>query len=195
MAQWTVHLASGFSTATDRAVHAPGAGHAAQRDPGVASLSLRALARGAGVSHAAPVHHFGDKRGLLTALAAEGHGLLAQHLRSALAEDGDLLAMGVAYVRFADAHPTHFDVMFRTELQHRHNPELAAARAVSFALLQSTAGADTSAGRGGDPTSASLAAWSLMHGLATLHLTGNLPPGRSIEDLARAAGRQLFPAP
>ncbi len=82
-------------------------------ESGPAALSLRELARRAGVSHAAPAHHFGDKAGLLTALATQGFDLLADALRQA---GDDLLDTGVAYVGFAVRHRAHFDVMFRPEL-------------------------------------------------------------------------------
>ncbi len=160
---------------------------------GVGALSLRALARAAGVSHAAPTHHFGDKRGLLTALAAEGHRLLADVMRQALEDSGGrFLEAGVAYVRFAVSHPAHFDVMFRPELHRRDDPELRAAGAQTLTLLRGNA-APLAGGAGADrAASAALAAWSLVHGLATLHLTGNLPPGADVEGLARAAAGQLF---
>lgn len=167
---------------------------------GPASLSLRALARALGVSHAAPGHHFADKRGLLTALAAEGHRLLAAAMREAsTGHGGSFLEVGVAYVRFAVTHPAHFEVMFRPELHHRDDPELTAARQESLALLQGGAGAMSPTGHGDDPgkelPAAALAAWSLVHGLATLHASGNLPPGPDVEDLARAAAGQLFQRP
>lgn len=160
---------------------------------GVGALSLRALARAAGVSHAAPTHHFGDKRGLLTALAAEGHRLLADAMRQALEDSGGrFLEAGVAYVRFAVSHPAHFDVMFRSELHRRDDPELRAAGAQTLTLLRGNA-APLAVGEGAErEASAALAAWSLVHGLATLHLTGNLPPGADVEGLARSAAGQLF---
>src|SRR6478735_8486990 len=67
---------------------------------GPSALSLRDLARRAGVSHAAPAHHFKDRTGLLTAIAAEGHALLSDEL----AEAPDLRERGVRYVRFATGH-------------------------------------------------------------------------------------------
>lgn len=161
---------------------------------GVGALSLRALARAAGVSHAAPTHHFGDKSGLLTALAAEGHRLLAAEMRQAMEDsDGRFLEAGVAYVRFAVSHPAHFDVMFRPELHRRDDPELRAAGAQTRSLLRVNA-APLAVGEGADrAASAALAAWSLVHGLATLHRTGNLPRGADVEGLARSAAGQLFP--
>src|SRR5699024_12406372 len=67
---------------------------------GVDALSMRELAREAGVSHGAPAHHFGDRRGLLTALAADGFGRLADALESAVTA-GDIARARVAYVRYA----------------------------------------------------------------------------------------------
>ncbi|MDP9397781.1 MAG: WHG domain-containing protein [Actinomycetota bacterium] len=165
---------------------------------GPAVLSLRALARAAAVSHAAPAHHFGDKRGLLTALATEGHRLLAEQMRSAVAAGGgEFLEAAVAYVRFAVTHPAHFAVMFRPDLLHGDDPELTAARRESRAVLQSGSAEATGTGPGSSDAeaAAAIAAWSLVHGLATLHLTGNLPPDSSLDDLearTRAAAAQLF---
>ncbi|GGM31934.1 TetR/AcrR family transcriptional regulator [Promicromonospora citrea] len=134
---------------------------AAVAERGPAALSLRELARLAGVSHAAPAHHFGDKAGVLTAVAAEGFTLLADALATA---GGDLLAAGLAYVRFAAAHPGHFAVMFDPGLVHGDDPVLAAAR--------DRAG-DALAGLTSDAVAAR-AAWSVAHGFASLWLSGAL---------------------
>ena len=72
---------------------------AAIAESGPAALSLRDLARRAEVSHAAPAHHFGDKAGVLTALAAEGYALLGDALLETHDRTGDFLEVGVAYVR------------------------------------------------------------------------------------------------
>src|SRR4051812_1871971 len=77
---------------------------------GPAALSLRDIARRAGVSHAAPAHHFGDKAGVLTAIATEGYGVLAESLRQANEDGGALVDGGSAYVRFAVTHRAHFEV-------------------------------------------------------------------------------------
>jgi len=134
---------------------------------GVAAVSLRELARQAGVSHAAPAHHFTNKTGLLTALAIEGYALLADAMASA---QQDLAEMGVAYVRFALDHPAHFRVMFDPDLLDRDDPDLAAARATTRAQLRASIADKAPA----NPDTATLAAWSLAHGYATLHLDGNL---------------------
>ncbi|HEX9341998.1 MAG TPA: TetR/AcrR family transcriptional regulator [Actinomycetota bacterium] len=156
---------------------------------GPANLSLRDLARRAGVSHAAPAHHFGDKAGLLSAIAAEGFERLAVTLDQAWRQTGSFLEVGVAYVRFAASHRAHFEVMFRPELYRPDDPAVARARAAARSLLYGPL-ADSS---GADPRAA-VAAWSLVHGLATLWLNRNLPPqlGDDPEQLAREVAGYLF---
>ncbi|WP_216591055.1 TetR/AcrR family transcriptional regulator [Streptomyces brasiliscabiei] len=163
---------------------------------GPSALSLRDLARRAGVSHAAPAHHFKDRTGLLTAIAAEGHALLA----AALAEAGDLRDSGVRYVRFAREHPAHFQVMFRPELLREDDLELTTARALSRERLR-TAVTDARPGTPDaldtDPRLAGIAAWSLSHGFATLLLSGNLTGvvgDQDPEEVFRTATELLFPA-
>src|SRR5438046_4544723 len=93
-------------------------------ETGAAAMSLREVARRAGVTHAAATYHFGDRAGLLTAVAAEGYRLLAAALRGAQETRGSFLEVGVAYVRFAVTHRAHFEVMYRPELYHRDDAEL-----------------------------------------------------------------------
>ncbi len=144
---------------------------------GPGAVSLRDLARRAGVSHAAPAHHFKDKAGLLTAIAVEGFELLA----TGLSDGGpSLLGLGVGYVRFALEHPAHFEVMFRPDLCHPDSPELAAARTRTSLALSAAVGSVPAAAEA-DPTSIGIAAWALAHGFATLWATGSL---------GRAAGGQ-----
>src|SRR5829696_8101486 len=159
---------------------------------GPAAVSLRDLARRVGVSHAAPAYHFGDKAGLLTAVAADGFERLAATLRQAYQTTGSFLEVGVAYVRFAVTHRAHFEVMFRPELYHPDDPELIQARDAARALLYPPAAAATSPG--GDEVRAAVAAWSLVHGLATLWLNHNLPPqlGDDPEQITREVARYLF---
>ena len=158
---------------------------------GVGALSLRAIAADVGVSHTAFRRHFGDREGVLNALAVQGHRWLAEELRAA--QSGEFLDVGVAYVRFALAHPGHFTVMFRPDLLDNRDPELTAARAEAFAPL--SAGVD--ALDQPDPTAAQVAGWGLAHGIATLALTGNLAGAfdtcdNDVEALARRALARLY---
>ncbi len=89
---------------------------------GADGISLRELAREAGVSHAAPAHHFTDRRGLFTALAAQGWRLLAEALAAARP---DFIDAALAYVRFALDHPGHYAVMFDRSLVNPDDPELS----------------------------------------------------------------------
>ena len=139
-------------------------------ESGPVALSLRDLARRAGVSHGAPAHHFGDKAGLLTALATEGYERLAVELT---ASEESFLEMGVAYVRFALAHPAHFEVMFQPSLYHPDDPALVAAKERTDAAL--SAGAVGFAGDPGAEGLTGLAGWSIAHGFATLWLGGSMP--------------------
>ncbi|TNC18873.1 TetR/AcrR family transcriptional regulator [Amycolatopsis alkalitolerans] len=158
-------------------------------ESGPAAVSLRELARRAGVSHAAPAHHFRDKAGLMTALAAQGFGLLAEELATA---GRDLQETGVAYIRFATRNRAHFEVMFRDELYHADDPEVTAAAVRASDILAERVAERV--GDAADSRSARLAAWSLVHGFAALWLGGALPPdiGPDPETAARPVLRLLF---
>jgi AcrR family transcriptional regulator len=147
-----------------------------ERGPGL--MSLREVARRAGVSHTAATHHFGDKTGLLTALATEGFTLLD----SALAETASLLDIGVAYVGFAVAHPAHFNVMFRPEFLRADDPAFQAAELAAAQHVFAERSIDDA-----------VAAWSIVHGFATLWLQRALPPalGDDVADIARRIASRL----
>ena len=141
---------------------------------GPGQFSLRSLAADLGVSHTAPRHHFGSREGVLNAVAAEGYELLASQLRAVRESGGDFADVGVAYVAFAVEHPAHFEVMFSPKLLDQSDPALAAARDTTFAELRIGVQTLEADGRVADAPAAVLAAWSIVHGIATLALTGNL---------------------
>lgn len=160
------------------------------RTEGPAALSLRDLARRAGVSHAAPAHHFKDRTGLLTAIATEGYELFAD----ALAAAPDLRERGVRYVRFAAEHPAHFQVMFQPDLHRADDPALIAAKERATAELRAGVTALPSSG-GDDARLTGVAAWSLAHGFATLLLSGNLSGAvgdRDPEEVFRGLATPVF---
>jgi AcrR family transcriptional regulator len=134
---------------------------------GAERISLRELARGAGVSHAAPSHHFADRRGLFTALATQGFQLLAEALIGARGQFADA---ALAYVRFAIGHPGHYQVMFNKSLLDVGDAGLAAAEAAAGAELARGVATLRDPGARADPAAAQLAAWSLVHGFSTLWL-------------------------
>ncbi|MGO1418061.1 MAG: TetR/AcrR family transcriptional regulator [Candidatus Corynebacterium faecigallinarum] len=159
----------------------------AERGPD--ALSLRDIARRADVSHAAPAHHYGDRRGLFTALSVEGFTLLAETLaESVSAARFDRTAL--AYVRFAVSHPGHYAVMFRPDLIDS-TEDLIAARENAAAQLD--AGLDTVPDHRVtvDIGDARRAAWALVHGLSSLWLSGAFGDA-DLEPAVLAAAHQLF---
>ena len=134
---------------------------------GADGISLRELARAAGVSHAAPAHHFTDRRGLFTSLAAEGWRNLAVALAGARPDFGEA---ALAYVRFALDHPGHYAVMFDRALVDPADQELIAAQAAAGTeLAQGVSTLDDPRAKR-DSQAAALAAWSLVHGFSLLWL-------------------------
>ena len=146
---------------------------------GADGVSLRELAREAGVSHAAPAHHFTDRRGLFTALAAQGFELLAAVLAEARPS---FLAAALAYVRFAIEHPGHYRVMFDKSLLDPSNPELVTAEAAAADELSRGVASLSDRHAQVDPRGAQLAAWSLVHGFSMLWLNDAVNPGLKATD-------------
>lgn len=157
---------------------------------GPASMSLREVARRAGVTHAAAIYHYGDKAGLLTAVAIDGFRLLTEQLASTYQAHQDFLEVGVAYVSFAVEHRAHFEVMYRPDLFHAGDPGLLAAKAAAAKLLYGSEHPDL------EQLLAGVAAWSIVHGLAMLWLNGNLPAelGDDPEGITRRVASRLPPS-
>lgn len=154
-----------------------------ERD-GIAGLTLRAAAREAGVSHAAPKNHFGDIRGLLSELAAVGFtrfgAALVANTRKGDPPKARMAAIGRGYVTFAQRNPGLFLLMFRSERLDFSRPALRAAAAASFEVLARSVGVQRQAPPETPLTLSQAAritaAWSLVHGFAMLLLDGRLKP-------------------
>jgi AcrR family transcriptional regulator len=172
-----------------------------ERD-GLAGLTLRAVAREAGVSHAAPTHHFGDLTGLVSELAAIGFRQFNEAMAIAGAAGTSLiekaLARAKAYVAYAQAHPGMYGLMFRTERLDRTRPSLHEAASASFAGLAGAIGASrhehiSEQALSLEQGAAIARAWSLVHGFTMLLLDDRLsdilrrlPEGTDAETLLEA---------
>ena len=160
---------------------------------GTQGLSLREIARKAGVSHAAPYRHFANKEELLAAVAEQGFRTLAQRVvEQEAAAPQEVLArfeaIAIAYVEFAAENPAHFRVMFSPEIADiAKHPSLQEVRDSTAGLLRSGV-AEVLAGTGAigskvDVDDFTLLAWSLVHGLASLVVDGHVRDlGQSPDD-------------
>lgn len=155
------------------------AGLAIVRSQGVEALSLRAVARRAKVSHSAPYHHFHDKANLLAAVAAAGFDLLTATIEStatrAQVRTGieALRAVGQGYLTFAFENAAIFRLMFRPELTRpADHPVLQEAEARTFGKLMEAITLCQQLGElpGRDPLPPAASCWSMVHGLAVLHV-------------------------
>jgi len=174
---------------------------------GVAALSLRDLARRAGVSPTAPYHHFRSKADLVTALAEDALAALDAASEAAIvgvADPGErLLELGVAYVLFAVDHPERFRLAFRPEMggpfaEMAGDPTALPEDVPGFRVLLRTMRAARPPGTPAEAVAlGALHAWSLVHGLAALLLDGPLRPLAAdrtrVESLARALLRGWDP--
>jgi AcrR family transcriptional regulator len=170
---------------------------------------LRAVAREAGVSHAAPTHHFGDLTGLVSELAAIGF----RQFNAAMVEAGTAggtqkgMARAKAYVGFAQAHPGMYGLMFRTERLDMSRPSLHEAASAAFAGLAGSIGESRhehieEEKLSLDQAAAIVRAWSLVHGFTMLLLDDRLsdilrrlPKGTTAEMLLDAMLRSTVGRP
>jgi AcrR family transcriptional regulator len=152
------------------------------RDEGPDAISLRKVARDAGVSHQAPYHHFGDRAGIFAAIAEEGFSKLSAALINSHAKG--ISGMCETYVRFALEHAGHFRVMMRNDLcdlQNYPSAVFQADRAFSLLLEEVTAALGNGASDDDIKTHTAFL-WSVGHGLATLLLDG--PLEKKLEGIA-----------
>lgn len=158
---------------------------------GHAGISLRAVARRAGVSHAAPKYHFPDRAALLTAIAAQGFTDLTTALRDVTrsAPHDPLASLGRAYIDFGLAQPALFDLMFRPSELHTDDPILRQAHKDAIGELA----AAVQPVPGTDGRALTLISWALAHGLTVLTRSGALQVAADAETAEDAAttARQL----
>ncbi|MGH3761168.1 TetR/AcrR family transcriptional regulator [Actinophytocola sp.] len=164
---------------------------------GIGAVSLRRVAREAGVSPGAPYHHFPDRAALLAAISVRGFERLASDLRAARdrasGARAELLALATAYVEFARRHKAYFQVMFRPELSRpEKHPDARAAADAAFAVLIEVVMECGAA----DPDGLAVLLWAFGHGLASLAIDGQLDHRgelwcTSAEDLIERAMRFL----
>jgi len=168
---------------------------------GPGGITLRATARLAGVSQAAPYRHFASKEALLAAVAEEGFRALTAMQRDRARHQGDPIerfqALGLAYIGFASSHPSHFRVMFAPEVADKvAYPTLAKAAAEAFGLLVDVIAECQRAGKvkEGDPKELALAAWSVVHGLSALVVDRQLSElyPMKMEEMARSVTQRLL---
>ena len=164
------------------------------RAEGVDALTLREIGARLGVSRTAMYRHFSDKRALLAAVATEGFRTLRQQLRAAWEDGGRGRAafesMGVAYVRFAVANPSHYRAMFGGFVDAKAcDPELATEAAGAFqALVDALVSLQGDAIVGSDNTlTMARFVWAVVHGVAMLGIDNQLPEPGGVEELMRYA--------
>ncbi len=161
---------------------------------GVDALSLRAVARRAGVSPMAPYRHYADKEHLLAAVAGQGFAAFGAALRQAdgAAPPGQaLVAQACAYVTFALDNPAMFRLMFGPPRLGTH-AELAKTSEAAYGVLAARVAAQTP--DDGDRETRVLGCWSLVHGLALLFLDAGLAGrvSRSPEEVTRCVAEVML---
>jgi len=149
-------------------------------EKGPKGFTLTEAARRAGVSAAAPYRHFADKAQLLAAVAEEGFIQLHEALSAAGEAAPDpkdrVIELGRAYVRWAVTHPDYYQSMFGAETVKRDHPDLVVAGGRAFGNLVDAITSCLELGvlEGQDPLVIAGPMWSLVHGVASLAIGGDL---------------------
>lgn len=152
---------------------------------GSAALSLRAVAREAGVSAAAPYHHFKDRAALLYAIAHQGNVALNEAMKAAFDASTPgrerIIAVGVTYVEFALKNPALYRLMFETTRLYDHYPDASEAEGEIPRLMAATFGASLPARKSDmDRHLAAMAGWSIFRGLAEVAQFRTLEPFKGL---------------
>ncbi len=157
---------------------------------GPSGFSLREVARRAGVSPAAPSHHFGDAQGLLTAVAVEGFSKLVDAVEDLGDHDPHrrLVEHARRYVDVGISAPGHMAVMFRRDLVDTADPDYLAMATRAYDLVAETVAAAAD-GPDVDLTYATKTLWATCHGIVSLYPSGerSLDDDPEIDELVRRA--------
>jgi AcrR family transcriptional regulator len=166
---------------------------------GPRAFTLREVARRAGVSHNAPYRHFSGKDELLAEVATEGFDRLTASMQKSMARATSplerLQECGCGYVAFALRWPQHFLVMFDLPPASHGEEKQYPAGQNAFAVLERCIAEAQRSGDlpAGDPLPLAWTAWSLVHGIAKLAISGNLPfNARSTIEFTRNASKSVF---
>lgn len=160
---------------------------------GAEGLTLREIARRAGVSHGAPRRYFPTHLSLLSAIARHGFGELGERVARVVSAGGtpreQLLALGRAYLGYAAGNRGMFELMFRHDLLESNKLGLRETSLPLFEVLVELVG--RARGEGGPPARLAAAAlWANLHGLAQLWIWGSVQLATGLDDaepLLRAA--------
>jgi len=173
-------------------------------EEGVGGLSLRKVARRAGVSHSAPYSHFQDKQSLIAAISTEGFVRLYAELDAVVEQYADdpkrqLLEGAQAYVRFAMANVDRFKIMFSSVLEkEREYPAFVDISHRTFDKVEEVVRACQKVGvlSAGPPKMLSMAVWGQVHGIVSLALEGQIShtilEENSVQDLVSYALDQMI---
>lgn len=169
-------------------------------EQGVEGVTMRGLARQAGVSRSAPYRHFADKAALLAAVAEDGFRRITARVQAVREKPTQgatqsFLEVCVAYVEFAIENPTHYRLMFGPEVaNYGDHPGLAAAARAAFNEVVSIVQRYQQEGEieSGSPIKLAHTAWAMAHGLSLLIIDGRIPASDNVGELVRFAFRALL---
>jgi len=155
---------------------------------GLPALTLRKCAAKAGVSHAAPAHHFDGLDGLILAIATRGFTQFTAYMRTHRENAGDtdaakLRAILDGYIKFTADHPALFTLMFGARIDIAPDPDLSQAAGDAYQTLAETC-APFSTDRDGNSRSLEILVWSMCHGFASLRLVGQGTPEGPLSDVS-----------